>query len=78
MTFRDVVLVIEGYASKMMHNYRNTRLVMFMMAKMWGDPKKSPASPEEFWKLPGDDETGPTEDDIAQMFRNLRTKESNG
>jgi hypothetical protein len=51
---------------------------MFMMAKMWGDPKKVPGSPEELWKLPGDAATGPTEADIAEMFRKLRSKEQGG
>ena len=49
---------------------------MYMMARMWGDPKKAPATPEDLWKLPGDEPTGPTEDDIAEMFRKLRSKDS--
>lgn len=51
---------------------------MFMMAKMWGDPKKTPNTPEDLWKLPGDANTSMTEEDIAQIFANLRSKEANG
>ena len=47
---------------------------MYMMAKMWGDPKKVPATPEELWELPGDERKGYTEQDIADIFRNLRSK----
>jgi hypothetical protein len=76
MTFREVMLVIQGYSDRMVHDYKNTRLIMYMMARMWGDPKKAPATPEELWKLPGDEPTGPSEDDIAEMFRKLRSKDS--
>ena len=51
---------------------------MFMMAKMLGDPKKVPDSPEALWRLPGDADTGVTEADIAEMFRKLRSKEQGG
>ena len=71
-------LIIEGYQERLIHDYRNTRLLMYMMAKMWGDPKKVPDSPEALWRLPGDADTGVTEADIAEMFRKLRSKEQGG
>jgi len=51
---------------------------MFMMAKMWGDPKKVPDSPEALWRLPGEADAGVTDDDIAEMFRKLQAKEQGG
>jgi len=42
---------------------------MYMMAKMWGDPKKVPDSPEALWRLPGDADTGVTEaDTLSKVF----------
>lgn len=76
LTFREVMLIIRGYEERMVHDYKNTRLLMYMMARMWGDPKKAPATPEDLWKLPGDEPTGPSEQDIAEMFRKLRAKDS--
>ena len=70
------MLIVRGYEDRMVHDYKNTRLLMYMMARMWGDPKKAPATPEDLWKLPGDEPTGPSERDIAEMFRKLRSKDS--
>jgi hypothetical protein len=70
------MLIVRGYEDRMVHDYKNTRLLMYMMARMWGDPKKAPATPEDLWKLPGDEPTGPSESDIANMFRKLRSKDS--
>jgi len=75
LTFREVMLIVRGYEDRMVHDYKNTRLLMYMMARMWGDPKKAPATPEDLWKLPGDEPTGPSEQDIAEMFRKLRAKQ---
>jgi hypothetical protein len=73
MTFREVSLVISGYADRVVNQYRQTRLLMFMMAKMWGDPKKSPKTPEDLWQLPGDEVKGQmNEDEIAAIFDKLR------
>jgi hypothetical protein len=75
LTFREVMLIVRGYEDRMVHDYKNTRLLMYMMARMWGDPKKAPATPEDLWKLPGDEPTGPSQQDIAEMFRKLRAKQ---
>lgn len=49
---------------------------MFMMAKMWGDPKKSPKTPEDLWQLPGDEVKGQmNEDDIAAIFEKLKMEQ---
>jgi hypothetical protein len=73
MTFREVSLIISGYADRVVNQYRQTRLLMFMMAKMWGDPKKSPKTPEDLWQLPGDEVKGQmNEDEIAAIFEKLR------
>jgi hypothetical protein len=76
MTFREVSLIISGYADRVVNQYRQTRLLMFMMAKMWGDPKKSPKTPEDLWQLPGDEVKGQmNEDDIAAIFEKLKMEQ---
>jgi XTP/dITP diphosphohydrolase len=65
----DPVFIPDGYD-------KNTRLVMYMMARMWGDPKKSPKTPEELWALPGDDVKNAqmSENEIGQLFAKLKEK----
>jgi hypothetical protein len=76
MTFREVSLIISGYADRVVNQYRQTRLLMFMMAKMWGDPKKSPKTPEDLWQLPGDEAKGQmNEDEIAAIFEKLKMEQ---
>jgi hypothetical protein len=71
-----VSLIIEGYSERLIHDYRNTRLIMYMMAKMWGDPKKSPRTPEDLWELPGDKKKGQLNaDEIADIFEKLKQKD---
>jgi hypothetical protein len=68
-------LLIEGYNNRIVHDYRNTRLIMYMMARMWGDPNKSPRTPEDLWELPGDEKKGQmSESEIAEMFKSLKQK----
>ena len=76
LTFREVQLIIKGYGDRVVNDYRQTRLLMFMMARMWGDPKKPIKSPEALWPLPGDEEdrTGMTSDEIAALFDKLKAK----
>lgn len=78
LTLKEVMLVISGYHDRMLHDYRNTRLVMFMMLRLWGDPKKLPDSPEDMWRLPGEDSQTMSEQEIAAIFAKLRAKEANG
>jgi hypothetical protein len=48
---------------------------MYMMARMWGDPNKSPRTPEDLWELPGDEKKGQmSESEIAEMFKSLKQK----
>ena len=76
MTFREVSLIISGYTDRVVNQYRQTRLLMFMMAKMWGDPKKSPKTPEDLWQLPGDEAKGQmNEDEIAAIFEKLKMEQ---
>jgi hypothetical protein len=75
MTFSEVLLVMKGYNERLLGQYRQTRLLMFMMARMWGDPKKGVKTPEELWPLPGDEVGRITEDDIAKMFDKLKKKD---
>ena len=69
-------MIIEGYSERLIHDYRNTRLIMYMMAKMWGDPKKSPRTPEDLWELPGDEKKKQLNaDEIADIFEKLKQKD---
>lgn len=72
-------LIVQGYGERVINEYRQTRLLMFMMARMWGDPKKPVKSPEALWPLPGDDEGSGkmSEDEIAALFDKLK-KGKNG
>ena len=69
-------MIIDGYNNKVVHDYRNTRLIMYMMARMWGDPKTSPRTPEDLWELPGDGvKSGQmSSDEIAELFNKLKQK----
>lgn len=68
---------MAGYAERMLNQYRQTRLLMFTMTRLWGDTKKPVKSPEALWPLPGDDAAAgmPTKDDIAAMFDKLKKKD---
>lgn len=72
MTFSEVMLVLKGYNDRLLNDYRQTRLLMFMMARMWGDPKKGVKSPEELWPLPGDVQKTMNKEDIAELFDRLK------
>ena len=76
MTFKECMLLVKGYHQRTIEQYKHTRLLMFMMARMWGDPKKGPKSPEELWPLPGDEKkTGQlNEDEIKAVFDAIRAK----
>lgn len=51
---------------------------MFMMLRLWGDPKKLPETPEDMWQLPGEEGKSMSQDDIAALFSKLRAKEADG
>jgi hypothetical protein len=49
---------------------------MFTMARMWGDSKKIPSKPEEFWPLPGDEVTRISDDEIKQLLKAVHGRQS--
>jgi len=73
LTFVDVMQIIEGYNDRVIQSYKQTRLLMFTLARLLGDSKKVPSTVEEFWTLPGD-EVSPTanEDQMKAIFDNLK------
>lgn len=75
LTMREVVLVMQGYADRQIHDYRNTRMVMYMMARLHADPKRAPKSPEDLWQLPGDEPGQLSEDYLKGLFDDLRKKQ---
>jgi hypothetical protein len=66
-------LMIKGHQEKKIDAYRQTRLLMFTMVRLHGDPKTSPKSPEALWELPGDDieARGLNDEDIKEIFKRL-------
>jgi hypothetical protein len=75
LTMRETVLIMQGYGDRQVHDYRNTRMVMFMMARLHADPKKAPKSPEDLWELPGDEPGQLNEDYLRGLFDELRRKQ---
>lgn len=63
--------MLNGYQDKQVDNYRQTRLLMFTMVRLMGDPKTAPKSPEALWELPGDEKQGMTEEDMREIFKRL-------
>jgi hypothetical protein len=73
MSARHLSLMIRGYQEKKIDNYRQTRLLMFTMVRLHGDPKTSPKTPEALWELPGDDGSKAelNDNDIKELFKRL-------
>jgi hypothetical protein len=65
--------MLDGYQNKKIDGYKQTRLLMFTMVRLMGDPKTAPKSPNALWELPGDDDNGNglTDDDIKDLFKRL-------
>jgi hypothetical protein len=73
LTFVDVMQIIEGYNDRVIQSYKQTRLLMFTMARLLGDSKKVPSTVEEFWTLPGDEVSATAnEDQMKAIFDNLK------
>ena len=72
LTFVEVMQIIEGYNDRIIQSYKQTRLLMFTMARLLGDSKKVPSTVEEFWSLPGDEVTATTEEQMKAIFDNLK------
>lgn len=66
----DVWAISEGYKWRLVQKARDTRNLAFIMTKLWA--KKSPSSPEQLWSLPGDEGVIANDDDVKQIFENLR------
>lgn len=64
--------MIKGYNERRVDAYRQTRLLMFTMVRLMGDPKTAPKTPEALWQLPGDEDQGLSEDDMREMFKRLK------
>jgi len=63
--------MLNGYQRKKIDGYKQTRLLMFTMVKLMGDPKSSIKSPEQLWELPGDDITKFNEEEYREIFKRL-------
>jgi hypothetical protein len=62
----------KGYEDKKVDSYRQTRLLMFTMVRLMGDPKTSPKTPEALWELPGDEtNSGMSEEEMREIFKRL-------
>ena len=73
MSPRHFSLMIKGHEEKKVDTYRQTRLLMFTMVRLMGDPKSAPKTPEALWQLPGDDENrlGVSDDEARELFKRL-------
>jgi hypothetical protein len=64
--------MIKGHESKRIDEYKQTRMLMFTMVRLMGDPKTAPKTPEALWQLPGDEEVGKIdEEEYRQIFKRL-------
>ena len=64
--------MIKGFEEKKVDSLKQTRLLMFTMARLMGDPKSAPKTPEQLWKLPGDEDiTEINEEEYREIFKRL-------
>jgi hypothetical protein len=67
--------MLRGYEKKKIDTYKQTRLLMFTMARLMGDPKTAPKTPEQLWQLPGDEELGKIdENEYREIFKRLKNE----
>jgi hypothetical protein len=73
MSPRHLSLMLKGHQDKKVDAYKQTRLLMFTMVRLMGDPKTAPKTPEQLWELPGDDEESKSisDDEIKEIFKRL-------
>jgi hypothetical protein len=67
--------MIKGHEAKRIDEYKQTRMLMFTMVRLMGDPKTAPKTPEALWQLPGDEEVGKIDE---QEYREIFKRLSNG
>lgn len=64
--------MIKGHEGKRIDEYKQTRMLMFTMVRLMGDPKTAPKTPEALWQLPGDEEIGKIdEEEYREIFKRL-------
>lgn len=64
--------MIKGYQDKKVDTYRQTRLLMFTMVRLMGDPKSAPKTPEALWELPGDEgKNVMSDEEMREIFKRL-------
>jgi hypothetical protein len=66
MSHREFALMCAGYQDKRVDSYRQTRMLMFTMVRMWAD--KGPKTPEELWALPGDENKEISKEEQASLL----------
>jgi hypothetical protein len=71
MSARHYFLMMTGYQEKKVDTYRQTRLLMFTMVRLMGDPKTAPKTPEALWELPGDEKEKPKDEEYREIFNRL-------
>ena len=68
---RHLSLMMKGNELKKVDTYKQTRLLMFTMVRLMGDPKTAPKTPEALWELPGDEKSGMSDDEMKEIFKRL-------
>ena len=64
--------MFKGHEAKRIDEYKQTRMLMFTMVRLMGDPKTAPKTPEALWQLPGDEEVGKIdEEEYREIFKRL-------
>ena len=72
MSPKNFSLMTKGFEDKKVDSYKQTRLLMFTMARLMGDPKSAPKTPEQLWKLPGDEDIAEiNQEDYREIFKRL-------
>ena len=73
MSPRHFSLMVEGHQDKKVDLYKQTRLLMFTMVRLMGDPKSAPKTPEALWQLPGDLENSGkmNDEEMREIFKRL-------
>jgi hypothetical protein len=63
--------MLRGFNEKKVDGYKQTRLLMFTMVRLMGDPKTAPKTPEALWQLPGDEAEKPKDEEYREVFNRL-------
>jgi hypothetical protein len=65
--------MVRGSESRKVDAYKQTRLLMFTMVRLMGDPKTAPKTPEALWELPGDKNSDNVmnDDEMREIFKRL-------